>query len=200
MSTFLEQAFLDRDPAAAQVFYNDWAPTYEADITSQGYATPNRCAYALAEHIADFDAPILDFGCGSGLAGKAFQQAGFRNIDGVDLSPAMLEQASAKNLYRSLQLIEENAQPKGKYAIISAVGVIGPGSAPGTTIDVLMHALPKGGKLVFSFNDYALADPLQTGRLNEWIDCSAARVLFADHGPHLTAQDMSSTVYIVEKY
>lgn len=200
MSKFLEQAFLDRDTAPAQVFYDGWAPTYEADVTAQGYETPTRCADALAAHTTDLDAPILDFGCGTGLAGMAFRQAGFRNIDGVDISPAMLVQAGVRGLYRSLQQIEEKSQIGSTYPIISAVGVIGPGSAPGTTIDVLMHALPKGGKLVFSFNDYALADPLQTGRLNEWIDCSAAQVLFADHGPHLTAQDMSSTVYIVEKY
>lgn len=200
MSIFLEQAFLDRNADAARVFYDQWAPTYEAEITAQGYATPRRCAEALAAHVVDFDIPILDFGCGTGLAGKAFRDAGFTQIDGVDISPAMLEQAGARNTYRSLQQIEEGASPKGQYGIISAVGAISPGSAPGTTIDVLLHALPKGGKLVFSFNDYALADPMQTGRLNEWIDCSAARVLYAEHGPHLPAQDMNSTVYVVEKY
>jgi predicted TPR repeat methyltransferase len=200
MSTFLEQAFLERDAAAARVFYDEWAPTYEAEITALGYAAPARCAAALTEYVTDLDTPILDFGCGTGLAGQAFNEAGFTHIDGVDISPAMLEQSSKKGIYRSLQPIAAGAAPNGKYGIISAVGVISPGAAPGTTIDVLMHALPKGGKLVFSFNDHALADPLQTGRLNEWIDCSAAYVLFAEHGPHLPAQNMNSTVYVVEKY
>lgn len=200
MSRFLDQAFLHRDPDNARAFYDSWASSYDTEIIDAGYVTPARCASALAAHIDDRTVPILDFGCGTGLSGQAFQEAGFTQVDGVDLSPAMLEQARAKNVYRNLSLIEANATPAGKYSVISAVGVISLGAAPSTTIDVLMHALPKGGKLVFSFNDHALADPLQTGRLNEWIDCSAATVLFAEYGPHLPVQQMKSTVYVIEKY
>jgi hypothetical protein len=112
----------------------------------------------------------------------------------------MLEQARKTDIYGKLSLINAEATPEGKYDVISAVGVIGLGAPPSSTFDILMHALPKGGKLVFSFNDHAIADPMHTGRLNEWIDCSTARVLFADHGPHLPAQNMDSTVYVVEKY
>ncbi|WP_298862999.1 class I SAM-dependent methyltransferase [uncultured Sulfitobacter sp.] len=200
MSIFLDQAFVNRDHESTRKFYNTWAPSYDAEITAAGYVTPTRCAEALASHTADLSAPILDFGCGSGLSGQAFKDVGFTQIDGVDLAPAMIEQARAKDIYRSLSVIEADATPKGQYAVISAVGVIGLGAAPSTTIDVLMYALPKGGKLVFSFNDHALADPTQTGRLNEWIDCSAARVLFAEYGAHLLIQNMNSTVYVIEKY
>jgi len=66
-------------------------------------------------------------------------------------------------------------------------------------LDTLMHALPSGGKLVFTFNDQSLADPDSTGRLNEWLDCGAARLLFSEHGAHLPARDIESTVYVVEK-
>lgn len=200
MSDFLDQAFLDRDPDTARDFYDRWAPTYEADITAQGYAAPQRCAEALAAHLSDLSTPILDFGCGTGLAGRAFKDAGFNTIDGVDISTQMLVQAGAKDVYRTLAPITADETPKGSYTVMSAVGVIGLGAAPSTSIDVLMHALPRGGKLVFSFNDHALSDPMQTGRLNEWIDCGAAAVLFAEHGPHLPAQGMDSTVYVVEKY
>ncbi len=200
MSIFLEQAFHERDANEARAFYGSWADTYEADITAQGYSTPARCAEALAAHVSDLSTTILDFGCGTGLSGQALKDAGFTQINGVDIAPAMLEQSRAKGVYCDLSPIAADATPKGKYEVISAVGVIGLGAAPSSTIDVLMHALPRGGKLVFSLNDYALADPMQTGRLNEWIDCSAARVLFAEHGPHLPTQDMSSTVYVVEKY
>lgn len=200
MSDFSDQAFLDRDPDTARVFYDKWAATYEADLTAQNYAAPQRCAEALAMHLPDLSTPILDFGCGTGLAGRAFKNVGFNTIDGVDISGEMLAQAGAKDIYRSLAPIAAGDTPKGSYTVMSAVGVIGLGAEPSTTIDVLMHALPKGGKLVFSFNDHALSDPMQTGRLNEWIDCGAAAVLFTEHGPHLPAQGMNSTVYVVEKY
>lgn len=199
MSTFISQAFLDRDPDATRKFYDTWAASYDTDITSLGYCTPSRCAEALRAHLSDLATPILDFGCGTGLSGQAMRDAGFTHIDGVDLSPDILEQARAKGIYENLSLIQADATPKGKYTAISAVGVIGLGAAPSTTIDVLMRMLPRGGKLVFSFNDFALADTMQTGRLNEWTDCGAASVLFAEHGPHLPAQDIQSTVNVIEK-
>lgn len=200
MSKFVDHAFLDRDASATSAFYDEWAEFYDADVAAMGYAAPARSAAALALHETNMDTPILDFGCGTGLAGAALKAAGFSRIDGVDIAPAMLEKARAKGIYNDIAYIAPDTAPAGAYGIISAVGVIGLGAAPGTTLDLLMHALPKGGKLVFSFNDHALADPMQTGRLNEWIDCSAARLLFAEHGPHLPTQQMNSTIYVVEKY
>jgi hypothetical protein len=52
---------------------------------------------------------------------------------------------------------------------------------------------------VFSLNDHALADPAYTGKLNEWLDCCAARLLFRDHGDHLSGLNLKSTVYVIEK-
>jgi predicted TPR repeat methyltransferase len=44
---------------------------------------------------------ILDLGCGTGLAGVAFRDLADR-LDGIDLSPAMIEKARARGLYDSL--------------------------------------------------------------------------------------------------
>jgi predicted TPR repeat methyltransferase len=46
---------------------------------------------------------ILDLGCGTGLAGMVFKPLAAR-LDGVDLSPAMIEKARARNIYDSLQV------------------------------------------------------------------------------------------------
>ena len=200
MSTnFLDKAYTSRDTDSTRDLYNDWSATYEAEVGAQGYATPARCAEALAAHVADKTTPLLDFGCGTGLAGLALRLAGFEVIDGVDISPEMLAQARAKDVYRNLSQIEPDTSPKGGYSLISAVGVIGAGAAPITILDTLLHALPSQGKLVFSFNDHALADHSNTGRLNEWLDCGAARLLFMEHGPHLPGKDMGATVYVIEK-
>ncbi len=196
---FLDKAYTARDADQTRDLYDEWSASYEAEVGEHGYATPARCAAALAQYAPDMTAPLLDFGCGTGLAGLAFRMAGFETIDGVDLSAAMLEQARAKNVYRSLEVIAPDAQLDRGYALIAAVGVIGPGAAPIGTFDTLMHALPRGGLLVFSFNDHALADRANTGRLNEWLDCGAARLLFAEHGPHLPGINLNSTVYVVQK-
>ena len=82
---------------------------------------------------------------------------------------------------------------------MSAIGVIGAGAAPISVLHTLMRALPRGGKLVFSFNDHALEDPRNESGVAEWTDCGAARLLFKEHGPHLPGIDLKSTVYVLEK-
>lgn len=197
--TFLDLVYTARDSSQTRGLYDDWSASYEAEMAGNGYVTPMRCAQALAAYAADKSLPLLDFGCGTGLSGAAFREAGFDVIDGVDLSGEMIAQASAKEIYRSLTLIEADAPLTGGYSLVSAVGVIGTGAAPLATLDMLLRNLPSGGMLVFSFNDHTLADPESTGRLNEWLDCGAARLLFAEHGPHLPEKNINSTVYVVDK-
>ena len=83
--------------------------------------------------------------------------------------------------------------------ICAAIGVIGAGAAPIAVLHTLMNALPRDGKLVFSFNDHALQDPSNEGGVAEWTDCGAARLLFRESGDHLPGIGLNSNVYILEK-
>lgn len=200
MTGFLDKAYAARDAASTRALYDDWAASYEAEVAANGYATPGRCAEALKACIDDLADPILDFGCGTGLSGLALRLAGFETIDGVDLSAEMLDEARDKNVYRHLDQIEaDQPLPCNDYAAMAAIGVIGAGAAPITVLHTLMHALPKAGKLVFSFNDHALEDPLHEAGVAEWTDCGAAILLFKEHGDHLPGIDLKSNVYVLEK-
>jgi len=197
---FLDKAYATDDAQDTRALYDAWSATYEAEVAQNGYVTPGRCAAALAQFAPDMTVPVLDFGCGTGLAGMALKLAGFSVIDGVDLSPDMLAQAQAKGIYRTVTPIEADAHLlQGDYALISAVGAIGVGAAPVAVFDRLMHALAPEGMLVFSFSDPTLADSASTARLNEWLDCGAARLLFSENGPHLPARHMNATAYVVQK-
>ena len=146
--------------------------------------------------------PILDFGCGTGLSGLALKLGGYQVIDGMEPNPEMLDLARGKDIYRTLTLMDiddETPVAQGSYAAITAIGVIGTGAAPASTLDLLMNALNPGGLLAFSLNDHALADRQYTSRLNQWLDCGAARLRFQEHGPHLPKQNLESTVYVLEK-
>ncbi|MFD2739357.1 class I SAM-dependent DNA methyltransferase [Sulfitobacter aestuarii] len=199
---FLDRAYNIRDPNAIHQLYDAWAASYEAEVGENGYAAPARCAAALSRFVDDKDQPVLDFGCGTGLSGLALRMAGFNVIDGYDVSSEMLVQAQSKMIYRHLEKIEPGAElthEPGKYAAIAAIGVIGRGAAPISVFDILMHGLGKGGKLVFTFNDHALEDKANEGRLNEWTDCGAAHLLYRDYGPHMPGINLNSNVYVVEK-
>jgi predicted TPR repeat methyltransferase len=187
---------------ATRRFYDDWSESYDSEIARQGYATPARCAAALAEFATDKTAPTLDFGCGTGLSGMALAGAGFTTIDGVDLSPEMLERAKGRGVYRALALADPEAGAPfapGAYAHVAAIGVIGSGAAPAETIDAILGALGPGGLFVFSFNDHTLDDPVFEGRVMEYVDCGAAELLFREHGDHLPGIGLSATVYVLRK-
>jgi predicted TPR repeat methyltransferase len=202
MTGYLDKAYGARDAASTRQLYDDWAASYEAEVAVNGYATPGRCAAALADNMPDVNLPILDFGCGTGLSGLALRLAGFTTIDGLDLSADMLAVARAKNLYRDLHQIDA-AQPlphsQGDYAAIAAIGVIGAGAAPISVFDTLMDGLAAGGRLVFSFNDHALEDPANEAKLQDWLASNRATLLFKDYGDHLPGIDLSSNVYVIEK-
>ncbi|OAN71421.1 methyltransferase type 11 [Sulfitobacter sp. EhC04] len=202
MTGFLDKAYGTKDTAATRRLYDDWAASYDAEIAENGYATPGRCAAALAGFTTDKTVPILDFGCGTGLSGLALKLAGFTVIDGLDLSADMLAEARKKGIYRDLSVVAGTGAPpipKGQYSAIAAIGVIGVGAAPIHVLDDLMRALPRGGKCVFSFNDHALQDPVHEARVMEWTDCGAARLLFREHGDHLPGIGVKSNVYVLEK-
>lgn len=199
---FLDKAYGARDAASTRKLYDDWAASYEAEISKNRYATPGRCAAALRAHIKDPNSPILDFGCGTGLSGLAMALEGFTCIDGVDLSAEMLAKARSKGTYRTLSQIEAGAplaHASGAYAAITAVGVIGAGAAPISVFDTVMEALETGGLFVFSFNDHALEDPANEGKLNAYLDRKDARLLFQEYGDHLPGINLNCNVYIIEK-
>ena len=199
---FLDKAYALTTPQDTQALYDAWAATYDAEVSDNGYATPGRTARLLAQHLPDLELPVLDFACGTGLSGLALKLAGIPVIDGMDISPEMLDAARRKSVYRDLICIEADDPtpvPQNVYRAITAIGAIGPGAAPVETIDTLMRALPPGGLLAFSLNDLALKDPQYEAQLAEWLDCGAARLLAKEYGPHLPGHDLNANVYVVEK-
>ncbi|ATF18505.1 class I SAM-dependent DNA methyltransferase [Phaeobacter gallaeciensis] len=199
---FLDKAYDLETPEATLDHYNQWAASYDAEIADNGYATPGRIAAALAEVQPDMSEPVLDFGCGTGLSGLALRRQGFEIVDGMDPSADMLDQARSKSAYRKLTAISVTDSapiPRGIYRRITGCGVLGTGAAPPEVFDMILHALPRGGLFAFSYNDHALADPAYTGKLIEWVDVGAARLLFQEHGDHLPGIDLKSTVYVIEK-
>ena len=54
-----------------QEIYRTWAENYDQDVKDWGYATPPRVALALRLSGANVEKGVLDYGCGTGLAGMA---------------------------------------------------------------------------------------------------------------------------------
>lgn len=200
---FLDGAYGLDGENATRTLYADWAASYDAEITENGYATPRRCAEALAGAVADRSAPILDIGCGTGLSGLALRAAGFNVIDGCDISDEMLAQAHTREgAYRNIQLTTlDDPFPftPGAYANMVAVGVFSPAHAPPETMDQVLALLPSGGCFCFSLNDHALEDVRFPDKIDQVVTEGSAEVVFKEHGPHLPGIGLECTVYVLKK-
>jgi predicted TPR repeat methyltransferase len=145
----LARAYDLHDEAETKALYRDWAETYDGTmLEGLGYLTPERTATLLAENLADRQTPILDVGCGTGLAGAELASAGFETIDALDYSPEMLAVAGRRNIYR--QLIEADLnQPldiaASSYGALISTGTFTHAHVDADCLDELFRVLKPGG-------------------------------------------------------
>jgi predicted TPR repeat methyltransferase len=199
----LRQVYGFHDPSEVREYYDAWAETYDAELRSNGYASPRRVAEAVAGLSAALDVPVLDYGCGTGLSGAALIEAGFTVVDGADPSERMLRVARDRALYRSLVVLDpdEPVPPfePGSYDAVTAIGVIGPGAAPHTLLSSLLDVVAPGGLLGVSLNDLAMEHPDYRSALDDQISVGRAEPLFHERGPHLPGIDVRSTVLVLRR-
>src|ERR1700744_1765347 len=154
---YLARAYALADPDEARALYDEWADTYDTELTdaTQGYVGPVLAAQTVVE-AGGVDGEILDAGCGTGLVGVALADRGARTIDGVGLSPGMLEKAKATGVYRRLapaDLSRPLPVPADSYDVVVCVGTLTPGPAgPGAFGEFVRLARP-GGTIVATVLD-----------------------------------------------
>ena len=182
----IKRAFeLAGDPEKITAYYDEWAATYDHDVGGERYAGPTMCVAMLLRcggRVAPGrDPTVVDAGCGTGLVGLELARAGYRVVDGVDLSPAMVEAARARGVYRDLEAgVDLTEPPSERWAgaadAMTVAGVFTLGHLPGRTLETLIEWVRPGGVIVVSTrvqyydsSDYgAVADELiASGRLTE---------------------------------
>jgi predicted TPR repeat methyltransferase len=105
-------------------------------------------------------AAMLDLGCGTGLGGAAFRPFADRLV-GVDLSPAMVAQASAKGLYDRLTaasiepFLAEEIMAGSKYDFIVAADVFVYVSDLAPMVVAAARVLAPRGLLAFTVETHA---------------------------------------------
>lgn len=145
-NAFLNRAYSLQSESEARALYDEWAASYDADLSSMDYMSPSASVAALASALAstegstgsDTALEILDAGCGTGLVGVALlTNSSLRarisrgdsgsTLDGVDLSPGMLAVARKTGAYRNLtpaDLTQPLASADGAYDAVLCVGTL----------------------------------------------------------------------------
>ncbi|MCB1000367.1 MAG: class I SAM-dependent methyltransferase [Ilumatobacteraceae bacterium] len=151
-------------PEANRSLYARWAATYETGfVTDRRYGYPEQVVSVFAEHglagVGEGDA-VVDVGCGTGLAGVALRRRAAVAVDGLDISPEMLQHAASKQhdgvpVYR--ELIEVDlTQPlrieSGTYAGVVSVGTFTHGHVGPASLDEVLRIVRPGGVAAIGIN------------------------------------------------
>lgn len=155
----LEQVFAARDGAELAKAYAAWSSQYDVETAAAGYCLPFVIAAWVARYVPAGDAPLLDAGCGTGLSGPYVAALGYPEIDGLDMSPEMLELAASRGAYRWVKqgvLGEKLPWADDTFAAIFSTGVFTEGHAPASAMFELVRITRPGGHIILTVRDVVL--------------------------------------------
>lgn len=162
--------------------YKDWAANYDNDTVGNfGYVAHIASARALDAVLGEKQARILDAGCGTGLVGEILRELGYGNIDALDYSQEMLEEAEKKQVYDKLFLadlskpldIADNA-----YDAVVCTGTFTFGHVDADAFDELIRITRPEGFFCFTIREGAYeaygyrSRMIELERANAWELCS----------------------------
>ncbi|PKR54814.1 class I SAM-dependent DNA methyltransferase [Thalassospira marina] len=145
-------------PEYVRALFDDYAPRFERSLRDKLiYRAPELMYEAVRTLLADLPRPleVLDLGCGTGLVADVF--AGQVDVlDGVDLSPRMLNRARAKGMYRDLREADITAMPDmatAQYGMVIAADVLNYLGDLEGVLAMIRSRLVAGGILVMSLEE-----------------------------------------------
>jgi SAM-dependent methyltransferase len=197
---YMQRAYALRGPDDARELYDDWAERYDTDVAEDlGYVAPGIAADTVVE-VAGTDGTVLDAGCGTGLVGAALAQRGVAVIDGVDLSPGMLERARATGAYRSLEpadLTQPLSTPADTYDVVVCVGTLTHGHVGPEALREFVRVTRPGGSVVAT----VLVDAWEAGGFRAEVDglvsAGRAEMVSADVTPYRTATGVEARMLVL---
>ena len=158
------------DAGYVRHLFDQFSADYDARMIGQlSYAAPQ-----ILLDLASMVMPgreklsVLDLGCGTGLAGAVFKPLA-ATLDGVDLSPAMIEKARARGIYDALtvgDLESALAAPGPQYDLILAADtLVYLGDLRAVFEGVRKRLAPDG---YFLFTTEAAAEGFELGPKRRW--------------------------------
>jgi predicted TPR repeat methyltransferase len=140
--------------------FDGYADRFELHLISLGYSIPGAMRTVLLGHpkVAAGLAvgPVLDLGCGTGMAALAIGDLPLGPFTGVDLSPRMLAHARAKRLYAELHeadILADLAADGRRWPLIVAADVLCYFGALEELFGLVHSRLEPGGWFVFSVEE-----------------------------------------------
>lgn len=160
----LNEAYSVKTPEDNRRLYAKWASTYESEfVEKKQYRYPQAIAEVFNERVPLDLLHTVDVGTGTGLTGTYLvaHRPGII-IDGIDISPEMLEQARGKTrlsghpVYRELferDLTQEVLDTRAPYDALICSGTFTHGHLGPEAIENLIELVRPGGRLIIGVNN-----------------------------------------------
>ena len=149
----VQWVYLAKDNAELSDRYDQWAKDYDLDLGRDfGWLGQQRASEVFARHVST-DARVLDAGAGTGLVGQVLATMGFQDLEAMDFSRGMLDEAAKKGVYNEFhQMVmgEPLDFATGSFDAVVSVGVLTVGHAPASSLDELVRITRAGGYIVFT--------------------------------------------------
>ncbi|XP_072168306.1 methyltransferase-like protein 27 [Diadema setosum] len=163
--------------------YTEWgADSYDKDMAALGYNTPTEGVVKVTSLVPDTSARILDFGCGTGLAGELLKAKGYSNVYGVDPTETFVERSIEKQVYKEARVLEIEPATKicyddGFFDAVVSVGVFGLNGATQEAFPEVNRILKPGGYFVVATRERNYDPTIQVG-----LDLPAGYAKFVEEG------------------
>lgn len=153
--SLLENAYKLATPDDNQVYYDEFASSYDADFAGAlGWHYPKAIALIYRNHAKKLDLPIADIGCGTGLVAQALGCSA-NDIDGIDISEEMLSRAKEKGLYRATIKADLTASLnaiQNDYGAVISAGTFTSGHLGPEPLEPLLDIAKTGALFVIGVN------------------------------------------------
>ncbi|MBD74039.1 MAG: hypothetical protein CMM96_00895 [Rickettsiales bacterium] len=162
-------------------YYKKWSNSYDNDVRSCQYNGPETITNILTQNYNIYGSIILDIGCGTGLLGDYLSKNKYQiMIDGIDISPEMIEIARKRKYYDDLRIVDifnvTTTQNK-KYDYIVSAGMFTHNHVGPSAVENILHFLERDGVLIFTvrnsfaeqsnFKEY-IVDLLTRGKIKKF--------------------------------
>lgn len=113
---------------------------------------------------------MLDIGSGTGIIGQALQNAGYENLEALDVSTNFLDAVRERGFYKEHHnfflgkgVDQYPAELKNKYDVVTASGVWMPGHMPNEAVEDVHAGLKIGGYFVTAMRNSMWTDGVEEG-------------------------------------
>lgn len=141
--------------------YDEWAEKYDKVTGEAGYVAYKTCTPIFDQLLRDkFDSKhselrIIDAGAGTGIVGKVLQDLGYTNIDALDISQKMLNEAKKLNVYKNFFCAPLSEEPvaeiaNDQYDALICIGTLTVGHVKPSAFDEILRIVKSGGIIGFT--------------------------------------------------